>query len=109
MKILSDRGIRLGFCVYAPSPDEESQVQQGSASAGGSETLVVVKRETGIGLETRRLVRDGERAFLIFERSDGTESRVEIDPSKVRTVANGRIVADFLYRGDVIGAPQQDV
>jgi hypothetical protein len=30
MKILSDRGIRLGFYVYAPLPDEEAKVQPGS-------------------------------------------------------------------------------
>jgi hypothetical protein len=33
MKILSERGIRLGFCLYAPLPDDEAEVQP---SAGGS-------------------------------------------------------------------------
>ena len=27
MKILGDRGIRLGFCIYAPLPNEESEIQ----------------------------------------------------------------------------------
>ena len=26
MNILSDRGVRLGFCVYAPLPDEEAKI-----------------------------------------------------------------------------------
>jgi hypothetical protein len=74
-----------------------------------SETLVIVERSTGIGIETRELVRDGEKAFLIFECYDGTESRVEIDPAKLRAVVKGRIEADFLYRGGVIKDPRQEV
>jgi len=35
MKVLSDRGIRLGFCVYAPLPDEEAEVQPSAAPNGG--------------------------------------------------------------------------
>ena len=70
------------------------------------ETLVVVERDTGIGIELRELVREGAKAFLIFARSDGTECRVEVDPSKIRPF---RTRPDFSYRGGVIKAPQQEV
>ena len=73
------------------------------------ETLVIVERDTGIGIETRELVKEGDKAFLIFARSDGTDCRVEIDPSKIRPVSRGRIEVDFQYRGGVIKAPQQEV
>ena len=86
-----------------------SGFRRANKSLGHSETLVIVERDTGIKIQIRELVRAGEKAFLIFERSDGTESRVEIDPSKVRAVAKGRIEADFQYRGGVIRAPQQEV
>jgi hypothetical protein len=73
------------------------------------ETLVIVERETGSAIELRELVREGEKAFLIFARSNGTETRVEIDPAKLRPVPNKRIEADFQYRGGVIKAPPQEV
>jgi hypothetical protein len=73
------------------------------------ETLVIVERDTGIRTEIRQLVREGDKAFLIFARSDGSECRVEIDPAKIRSVAQKRIKVDFEYRGGVIKAPQQHV
>ena len=73
------------------------------------ETLVIVERESGIAIEVRELAREGDKAFLIFARSDGTEARVEIDPSKLRAVSKRRVEVDFQYRGGVIKAPQQEV
>lgn len=70
------------------------------------ETLVVVERDTGIGIEMRELEREGKKAFLVFARSDGSECRVEIDPSKIRPF---RVRPKFSYRGGVIRAPQQEV
>jgi hypothetical protein len=70
------------------------------------ETLVIVERESGIRTEMRELLREGDKAFLIFARSDGSECRVEIDPSKIRPF---RISPDFSYDGGVIRAPQQEV
>jgi hypothetical protein len=70
------------------------------------ETLVAVERDTGVGIEMRKLVREGDRAFLIFARSDGSECRVEIDPTKIQPF---RIKPDFQYRGGIIKAPQQEV
>jgi hypothetical protein len=84
-------------------------VKPASVNTGHPETLVIIERDNGIGIEVRELVRDGAKAFLIFARSDGTESRVEIDPSKLHAVAKGRIEVDFQYRGGVIKAPQQEV
>jgi hypothetical protein len=70
------------------------------------ETLVVVERDSGIGIETRELMREGDKAFLIFARSDGSECRVEIDSSKIRPF---RVRPKFSYGGGVIKAPQQEV
>jgi len=70
------------------------------------EALVVVERATGTGIEIRELVREGDRAFLVFARSDGTDCRIEIDPAKVRPF---RTRPGFQYRGGVVKAPQQDV
>jgi len=66
----------------------------------------MVERDTGIGIEMRELVREGDKAFLLFARSDGTDCRVEIDPSKIQPF---RTKVDFQYRGGVIKAPQQEV
>ena len=73
------------------------------------ETLVIVERDSGPAIELRELVREGEKAFLVFARSDGTGARVEIDPAKLRAVSKRRIEADFQYRGGAIKAPPQDV
>jgi hypothetical protein len=73
------------------------------------ETLVIVERETGVAIEMRKFVREGEKAFLILARSDGTDCRVEIDASKLQPVSHGRIEVDFQYRGGAITAPQQEV
>ncbi len=73
------------------------------------ETLVIVERESRIAIELREVAREGDKAFLIFARSDGTHARVEIDPSKLRAVSKRRIEVDFDYRGGVIKAPEQEV
>ena len=73
------------------------------------ETLVIVERDAGSAIELRELVTEGEKAFLIFARSDGSEARVEIDPAKLRAVPKRRIEADFQYRGGAIKAPAQEV
>lgn len=78
-------------------------------SAKRPETLVIVKRESGVGIEVRQLLREGDKAFLIFGRCDGTECRVEIDPAKLRSVTRKRIQVDFQYRGGITKAPQQEV
>lgn len=70
------------------------------------ETLVVVERHTGIGIEMRELEREGDKAFLVFACSDGSECRVEIDPTKIRPF---KTKPDFQYRGGVIKAPQQEM
>jgi hypothetical protein len=73
------------------------------------ETLVIVERDSGLGIEMREVELDGEKADVIFARSDGTEARVPLDPSKLRAVDGGQILVDFQYRGGVIKAPQQEV
>ena len=73
------------------------------------ETLVIVERATGIAIELREVAQEDDKAFLIFARSDGTQTRVEIDRSKLHAVSNRRIEVDFQYRGGVIKAPQQEV
>ena len=59
-----------------------------------SETLVIVERENGLAIELREVVKCGDRAFLIFARSDGSEAQVEIDPANLRAVPDGRIEAE---------------
>jgi hypothetical protein len=74
-----------------------------------SETLVIVERDSVLGIEIREVEWGAEKADLIFARSDGTEARVSIDPSQLRAVAEGRILVDFQYRGGAIKTPQQEV
>lgn len=74
-----------------------------------SETLVIVERDSGLGIEIREVEWDVEKADLIFARSDGTEARVSIDPLLLRAVAERQIQVDFQYRGGVIKAPEQEV
>ena len=71
-----------------------------------SEILVIVERDTGVGIEMREVVMEGDKAFLVFARSDGTDCRIEIDPAKIRPF---RIKPDFQYRGGAIKAPQQEM
>lgn len=44
-----------------------------------SETLVIVERDGVLRIEISELVREGEKAFLVFGRSDGTGIRVEVE------------------------------
>lgn len=74
-----------------------------------SETLVIVERETGFAIELRQVVREGDKAFLIFARSDGSDAYVEIDPANLRAVSDGRIEVEFQYRGGAVKAPKQEV
>lgn len=74
-----------------------------------SETLVIVERDSGLGIEIREVEWDGDKADLIFARSDGTEARVSIDSTQLQAVAEGQIQVDFQYRGGAIKAPQQEV
>lgn len=73
------------------------------------ETLVIVDREGTLQIEIRELLREGDRAYLLFDRSDGTVARVEIDQTKLRETVEGRVPADLTYRGGAVIAPQQDV
>jgi len=73
------------------------------------ETLVIVDRGGTLQIEIRELLREGDRAYLLFGRSDGTVARVEIDPTKLNETVEGRVPADLTYRGGAVTAPQQDV
>lgn len=73
------------------------------------ETLVIVKRCGRYQIELREVLHEGDKAFLVFARSDGSEVQVEVDPSKLFAVPKGRVEAKFLYRGGTIKAPKQDV
>ena len=89
--------------------DELDVGQKTTMSIQRSETLVIVDRDSGLGIEMREVELAGEKAYIIFARSDGTEARVPIDPSKLKVVSDGQIQVDFQYRGGVIEAPQQEV
>ena len=73
------------------------------------EALVVVERDGIHRIEVREVLKEGDSYFLIFARSDGTEARISIDGAKLRKVPDGRVVADLIYSGGSLTAPQQDV
>jgi len=73
------------------------------------ETLVIVERDNGIAIELREVAHEGDKAFVVFARSDGTHARVEIDPSKLLAVPKRRVEVDFQYRGGAIKAPEQEI
>ena len=73
------------------------------------EALVVIERDGVLHIEIRQVHRDGDKTFVVFARSDGTEAHVEIDESKLRRTEDGRVKADFVYQGGALAAPEQDV
>ncbi|WP_285449073.1 hypothetical protein [Xanthomonas sp. LMC-A-07] len=74
-----------------------------------SEALVVVKRNGVHRIEIREVLQDGDSYFLVFARSDGTEARVPIDGTKLKKTIDERVLADLIYHGGALVAPQQDV
>ena len=73
------------------------------------ETLVVVERDGVHQIEVREVLREGESCFLIFARSDGSEVRVPVDGAKFIKTHQGRVVANMIYRGGSVIAPEQEV
>jgi len=73
------------------------------------ETLAIIERDGVLRIEIRQVLRNGDKTFLVFARSDGTEVNVEIDASKLRGTEDGRVEADFVYQGGVLVAPKQNV
>jgi hypothetical protein len=73
------------------------------------ETLVVVERDGLHCIEIRQVFREGESCFVLFARSDGTETRVAIDGTKLKQPINGQVPADLVYHGGAIVAPHQEV
>lgn len=71
------------------------------------QALVVVERDGVHRIETRDIVCEGEDWFVVFGRSDGTEVRIPIDGSKLRSTLRGRVEADLIYGGGALVAPEQ--
>ena len=67
--------------------------------------LIFVQRDTGLEVEILELVREGDKACLLFPLSDAASCRVDLDPSKIRPLSHPRIQADFLYRAAVKAPP----
>ncbi|WP_132982809.1 hypothetical protein [Thermomonas haemolytica] len=72
------------------------------------EILVVVERNGIHQIEVREVIREGDLYFLLFARSDGSQARVPVDGTKFSRTHQGRVVADMIYQGGSIIAPEQD-
>jgi hypothetical protein len=72
------------------------------------EALVVVERDGVHHIEIREVLRDGDSYFLVFARSDGSDVRVPIDGTKLKSTVDGRVPADLIYNGGALAAPQQE-
>jgi len=73
------------------------------------EALVVVERDGVHRIEIREVIQEGDSCFLLFARSDGTKARVPIDGAKLKSTVEGHVLADLVYHGGALVAPQQDV
>ena len=74
-----------------------------------SEALAIVERAGRLHIEVRRILREQDKTFLVFERSDGTDTHVEVDGARLLATENGRVEVDFVYQGSAVATPQQDV
>lgn len=73
------------------------------------EALVVIERDGVHRIEIREVLRDGDSYYLIFSRSDGSDVRVPIDGTKLKSTVDGRVQANLIYDGGAVIAPQQEV
>jgi hypothetical protein len=72
------------------------------------EALVIVERDGVHRIEIREVLQEGDSYFLVFARSDGTKTRVEVDGTKLKKTVDGRVPVDLIYNGGALAAPPQD-